>query len=200
MENSIFSFGFACVSEVRHIWCIKVSDYYVYTPQKSVTPIISEIKGNGLRKRKIKEEHPTDKQSQINSNNTTDQLIDHAKALIDTAKTFVTKPVGHKHGTKQPTTSPVGTGGKPKPKPKALDMLHGQTLNNLATLKVGTDGTSDTNSSRKIKCKICTEILSSFKELNTHHQNDHGIVSCTKCDKTSIHSSHLISICIRTGN
>ena len=77
----------------------------------------------------------------------------------------------------------MGTGGKPKPKPKALDMLHGQTLNNIATLKVGTDGTSDADSSTKIKCKICTEIFSSFKELNTHHQNDLGIVSCTKCDK-----------------
>ena len=39
------------------IWYNKVSDYYVYTTPKCVTPIISDIKGYGLRKRPIKEEN-----------------------------------------------------------------------------------------------------------------------------------------------
>ena len=42
------------------IWSNKVSDYYVYTTQKCVTPIISNIKGYGLQKRPIKEETPSD--------------------------------------------------------------------------------------------------------------------------------------------
>ena len=67
-----------------------------------------------------------------------DQLIDHAKALIDMAKTFVTKPVGRKQSRKQPTAKPVKSGIKPK----ALDVLHGVTMNKLATLHVETDGSS----------------------------------------------------------
>ena len=68
----------------------------------------------------------------------TDQSIDHAKALINTAKTFVTKPVSRKHSRKQPTAEPA----KADIKPKALDILHGVTMNKLATLHVETDGSS----------------------------------------------------------
>ena len=116
----------------------------------------------------------------------TDQLIDHAKALIDTAKTFVTKPVSRKHSSKQPTAKPV----KANVNLKALDILHGVTMNKLATLHVKTDGSSqpsDVDSSipkcRKIKHKMCTEIFGSVKDLNIHHKQDHGIVKCTKCNK-----------------
>ena len=103
----------------------------------------------------------------------TDQLIHHAKALINTAKTFVTKPVSHKHDRKQPTALPVETDVKPK----ALDIHHRVTLNKLATLHMETDGSSgpsDADSStpkcRKIKCKMCMEIFGSVKELNTDHK------------------------------
>ena len=116
----------------------------------------------------------------------TDQLIDHAKALIDTAKTFVTKPASRKHSRKQPPAKPV----KADVKPKALDILHRVTMTKLATLHVETDGSSrpsDVDSSipecRKIKCKKCMEIFGSVKDLNIHHKQDHGIVKCTKCDK-----------------
>ena len=48
-------------------------------PPKCVTPIISEIKGYGLWQRPIKEEPPSDEQSQINQpEDNTDKLIDHA--------------------------------------------------------------------------------------------------------------------------
>ena len=169
------------------IWSKKVRDYYVYTILKCVTPIISDIKGYGLQKRPIKEEPPSDEQSQKTpTDDNTDQLIDHAKALIDTAKTFITKPVGHKHGRKHPATSPVETDVKPK----ALDVLHGETMNKLTTLQVETDGSSrpsdadsNTQKHRKIRCKMCNEIFSSVKELNTHHKNDHGIVNCNKFSK-----------------
>ena len=116
----------------------------------------------------------------------TDQLIDHAKALIDTAKSFVTKPVSRKYSRKQPTAKPA----KADIKPKALDVLHGVTMNKLATLRVEMDGSSrpsGVDSSipkcRKIKCKMCMEIFGSVKDLNIHHKQDHGIVKCTKCDK-----------------
>ena len=115
-----------------------------------------------------------------------DQLIDHAQALIDTAKTFVTKPVGHKQPKKQPAAKPVESGKDPM----ALDVLHGMTMNKLTTLHVETDGSnclSDadpiTPKCRKIKCKMCTEIFGSVKDLNIHHKQDHGIVKCEKCEK-----------------
>ena len=120
------------------------------------------------------------------SEDKTDQLIDHAQALIDMAKTFVTKPVGHKQPKKQPTAKPVKSGNEPM----ALDVLHGMTMNKLTTLHVETDGSncpSDADPNipkrRKIKCKMCTEIFGSVKDLNIHHKQDHGIVKCTKCEK-----------------
>ena len=53
-----------------------------------------------------------------------DQLIDYAKALIDMAKMFVTKPVGRKQPRKQPSAKPVKSGDKAQ----ALDVLHGVML------------------------------------------------------------------------
>ena len=78
------------------IWSNKVSDYHVLTKSKEVTPVISEVKGYGLRARPIKTKPPTD---DLNEDKT-DQLIDQAHALIDMAKTFVTKPVSRKHPRK----------------------------------------------------------------------------------------------------
>ena len=103
----------------------------------------------------------------------TDQLIDQAQALIDMAKSFVTKPVGRK----QPMKQLIAKAAKSVDEPKALDVLHSKTMNKLATLQVETDGSSqpsDTGSStpkhRKIKCKMCTEIFGSIKGLNIHHK------------------------------
>ena len=78
------------------IWSKKVCDYHVFTTSKEVTPIISEVKGYGLCARPIKVEAPAD---DLNDDNT-DQLIDQAQALINTAKTFVTKPVNRKQPRK----------------------------------------------------------------------------------------------------
>ena len=78
------------------IWSNKVGDYHVLTKPKEVTPIISEVKGYGLCTRPIKTEAPADDLNQDKN----DQLIDQAHALFDTAKTFVTKPVSHKHPRK----------------------------------------------------------------------------------------------------
>ena len=176
------------------IWSKKVRDYHVFSAPKEVTPIISDVKGYGLCKRPIKVEPQMDDLTEKTpTEDKMDQLIDHAKALIDTAKTFVTKPVGRKHSRKQPTAKPV----KADVKPKALDILHRVTMNKLATLHVETDGSSrpsDVDSSirkhRKIKCKMCTEIFGSVKDLNIHHKQDHGIIKCTKCNKYfSIQSS-----------
>ena len=115
----------------------------------------------------------------------TDQLIDQAHALIDTAKTFITKPVSHKHPRKRPMKS-----AEASKVPKALDVLQDMTINKLRTLHVETDGSNRPSDSvpstpkrRKIKCKMCDEIFSSVKDLNLHHKQDHGIVKCLKCDK-----------------
>ena len=112
-------------------------DYYKFTSAPEVTPVISDVKGYGLHKRQIKEEFPLEDQSQSDTI-ATDKLIDQAKALINTAKTFVTKPVKRKHGST--SFSPSST-SRTQPKPNPLDSLQEQTVRNLTTLHVGTDGT-----------------------------------------------------------
>ena len=174
------------LSEIElDIWCNRVVDYYKFSSAPEVTPVISDVKGYGLRKRQLKEEFPLEDQSQSQSD--CDKLIDQAKALINTAKTFVTKPVKRKHGSK--SFSPSST-GRTQPKANALDSLQEQTVCNLATLHVGTDGTMTPSTEmptpakrRKISCKLCFNTFSSVKELNTHHRKDHGIVQCPECDK-----------------
>ena len=163
-------------------WCNTVQDYYEFKIFKEITPVITEVKGYGLRARQIKSEPSTE---DLKSDKT-DQLIDQAQALIDTAKTFATKPVNRKHSRKRSTEN----SSKPDVKLKALDMLHEMTVNNLSTLHVGTDGTNlpsdsvpHTPKKRKIKCKMCSEIFGNVRELNVHHKKDHGIVKCPKCDK-----------------
>ena len=116
------------------IWSKKVRNYHVFNTPKAVTSIISYVKGYGLCKRPIKVELQVEELDEDKM----DQLIDHAKALIDTAKTFVTKPVSRKQPRKQPTAKPVKSGDKAQ----ALDVHHGVTMNKLATLHVEMDGTS----------------------------------------------------------
>ena len=164
------------------IWCNTVQDYHEFKIPKEITPVISEVKGYGLRARPIKSEPITEDPK----SDKTDQLIDQVQALIDTAKTFATKPVNRKHSRKRSTENTL----KPDAKLKALDVLHEMTVNNLSTLHVGTDGTNvpsdsvpHTPKKRKIKCKMCSEIFGSMRELNVHHKKDHGIVKCPKCDK-----------------
>ena len=115
------------------IWSNKVGDYHVLAKPKEVILIISEVKGYGLRARPIKTEPPTDDLHE----DKTDQLIDQAHALIDMAKTFVNKPVSHKHPGKRPVkTTESGN------VPKALDVLQDMTLNKLRTLHVESDGSN----------------------------------------------------------
>ena len=170
------------------IWCNRVKDYYKFTPAPDVTPVISDIKGYGSHKRRIKEEVSPEDQSQSQSDTiATDKLIDQANALINTAKQFVTKPVKRKYGLK--SGSPLAT-GKTKAKDSALEVLQEQTIRNLTTFHVGTDGAMKPSTespplakSRKIRCKLCDKMFSSVKGLNTHHHMDHGIVQCPKCGK-----------------
>ena len=164
------------------IWSNKVGDYHVLTKPKEVMRIISDVKGYGLRTRSIKMEPPADDLNEDKTN----QLIDQAHALIDMAKTFVTKPVSHKHPRKRPVKAT-----KSNKVPKALDVLQDMTINKLRTLHVETNGSNQPSDSvpntpkrRKIKCKMCDEIFSSVKDLNLHHKQDHGIVKCLKCDKS----------------
>ena len=113
------------VSEIEaDIWCNRVEDYCKYTSAPEVTPVISDVKGYGLCNRPIKEEIPQEDQSQSDTI-ATDKLIDQAKALINTAKTFVTKPVKRKYGSK--SLSPSSTSNT-QPKGNALDVLQEQTV------------------------------------------------------------------------
>ena len=99
------------------------------SPQSSV-----DVKGYDLRKRPTKVEP----QMEDVSEDKMDQLIDHAQVLIDMAKTFVTKLVGHRQPKKQPAAKPV----KSCKDTMALDVLHGMTMNKLTTLHVETDGSN----------------------------------------------------------
>ena len=96
------------VSEVESdIWCNHVMDYYKFTSASEATPVISYIKGYGSCKCQIKEEFPLEDQSQSDTT-ATDKLIDQAKAIKNTVKSFVTKPVKRKHGSKS-GSSPSST-------------------------------------------------------------------------------------------
>ena len=93
------------------IWSNNLRNYHVFNIPKEVTPIISDVKGYGLRKRPIKVELQGD---DLNEDKT-DPLIDHAKALIDMAKSFVSKPVGHKQPRKQPIANLSNQRINPRP-------------------------------------------------------------------------------------
>ena len=154
----------------------------MYTPlPRKKAPIIIDMRGYGLRSRPIKSEPDTPEPAK--GNNKMEQLMDQAQALIDKAKRFVTKPVHGKHSRKRPHSSNDD-------KPKALDVLHNMTINKLSTLHVETDGTARPSESvqpapkaQKIRCRLCTEVFSTVRELNTHHRKDHGIVKCPKCER-----------------
>ena len=175
------------VSELESdIWCNRVVDYYRYTSAPEVTPVISDVKGYGLLKHSIKEKTPQEDQSQSYTI-ATDKLIDQAKALINTAKTFITKPVKRKYGSKSHTSSSTSN---TQLKGNALDVLQEQTVRNLTILHVGTDGSMRPRTevppqvkSQKIRCKLCDNTFSSVKGLNIHHHKDQGIVQCPKCGK-----------------
>ena len=98
----------------------RVMDYYKFTSAPEVTPVISDIKGYGSRKCRIKEEFPLEDQSQPDTT-ATDKLIDQAKALINTVKTFIMKPVKKKHGSKSGSSLP--STNRTKSKGSALDVL-----------------------------------------------------------------------------
>ena len=52
------------------------------------------------------------------------------------------------------------------------------------SLPVETDNTSTHDKpTRTIRCKISKEPFGSIKELNEHHQVDHGIMDCEQCGK-----------------
>ena len=164
------------------IWSNKVREYYVHTTTADKAPIITDMKGYGLRSRPVKSEPDTSEPAK--GNNKTEQLIDQAHALIDKAKRFVTKPVHSKHSRKRPHSSDNND------EPKALDVLHNMTINKLSTLHVETDGTTKPSESvqpalkaRKIRCRLCAGVFSTVRELNTHHRKDHGIVKCPKCER-----------------
>ena len=78
------------------IWTKQVCNYYVYVPQE-ITPIIENVKGYGLQNKQIKTEPAADKVADM----ATDDLLDHATALINKAKSLANKPVTRKHSKKQ---------------------------------------------------------------------------------------------------
>ena len=172
------------------IWSNKITEFHVFKPTPIMNPVISDVKGYGLRSRPLKikiEKMSSAPDEQPAETDETEVLLDQAQALINTAKGFVTKPVNCKHCRKHASTLPVGT----ESDAQALDVLHQVTMNKLTTVRVTLDGANQSSAStsippikkRKIKCKMCDSTFDSVKELNFHHKQYHGIVQCEKCDK-----------------
>ena len=98
-----------------------------------------------------------------------ERLLAHANALINRVSSFVTKPVNAKYGNKGMRI----TGEKPN---RNVEMASASTE---LSLPVETDDTSTHDKlTYTIRCKICKEPFGSIKELNEHHQVDHGVVDC----------------------
>ena len=113
------------------IWSNKVRDYHVFMKSNEVAPVIRKVKGYGLHARPIKTEPPMDEPREDKTN----ELINQAHALIDTAKNFVTKPVSHTHPRKRKAA-------KTEDDQKALDVLQDVTIAKLKPLHVKTNGTN----------------------------------------------------------
>ena len=103
-----------------------------------------------------------------------ERLLAHANALINKVSSFVTKPVNAKYGNKGMATT------------------HDRPNQNVETpsapmdppLPVETEATTTHDKpTRTIRYKICKESFFSIKELNDHHQADHGVVDCEQCGK-----------------
>ena len=169
-----------CLGELKiDIWCNTVHQFYKFTSAPEL--VISNVKGFGLREHILNTEDPTPPPEDT-SDDKTAALLSHAQSLLDRAKVFVTKPPSKSKSGKRKLTDVKKQSGS------AIDLLHSQTLDNLALLHVGTDGNSQQAEApepkkRQIKCKMCSKIFETLRELNAHHRADHGIVKCPKCDK-----------------
>ena len=157
------------------IWCGSVHKYYQYTPPLQ----IQIVSVRGACKQVLK----TEIENEVSppSVDETKELLDHAHNLLERVKVFATKPVQAKH-------RPTPKSGK-QATSEALDALHSTTMSNLAPLHVGTDGDTTTAANepstkkRKVKCKMCPNSFPNVKELNQHHKDDHGVVTCKDCNK-----------------
>ena len=115
-----------------------------------------------------------------------DSLLSQAEKLVNKAKDLATV---NDNTAKNNKSKPKRKGKSPAVKQDvscvgtttdALNALHQKTTVNLTP--IGTDPWK-TVRVRTIYCKLCTECFSSVGELNRHHRNDHGVVSCKDCDK-----------------
>ena len=178
------------------IWCNNVSNYYEYQPMPD--PLIEPtnvkltlVKGYGGTKRSITGENEVIdvKRERVTSPVETDDigsLLSQAEKLVNKAKDLATVT---DNTAKTNKSKPKRKGKSPAVKQDvlrvetttdALNALHLKTMANLTP--IGTDP-QKTVRVRTIYCKLCTECFSSIGELNRHHRNDHGVVSCKDCDK-----------------
>ena len=171
-------------------------NYYEYQP--AADPLseptdfkLTLVKGYGGTKRFINDENVVIdvKHERVTSPVETDdidKLLSQAEKLVNKAKDLAT------------VTDNTAKRNKSKPKRKsknsavkkdvlcvgtttdAPNTLHQKTMVNLTP--IGTDPRK-TVCVRTIYCKMCTKCFSSVGELNSHHRNDHGVVSCKDCDK-----------------
>ena len=136
-----------------------------------------------------------------------DNLLYHAKTLVQQVKVELNSggenPLPQdaknlrkkrKHASHVETTT-ASTTPKKKRKPhshvetsNALDALHHETL---ARLKPVGETPKPTKLERTIKCRLCTKIFSTTRDLNNHHREEHGIVDCPQCEKKFTNQSSL---------
>ena len=173
-----------------------MSTYYEYQPtpdplseQRNIK--LTLVKGYGGTKRSITCEHEVIdvKRERVTSPVETDNigsLLSQAEKLVNKAKDLATVPDNTaKRNKSKPKRKGKSTAVKQdvlrvETTTDALNALHQKTMVNLTP--IGTDPWK-TVRVRTIYCKLCTECFSSIGELNRHHRNDHGVVSCKDCDK-----------------
>ena len=159
--------------------------------ETELKPVITSIRGYNLRSSRYYEnttdnndDEPKHKKAKgahpSRSGPSPERLLAHANALISKVSSFVSEPADVKHGGKKPEV-----------------LFTDKNKFNVETAKQSSEGplpvemsdssTPVRNTQNKpactIRCKICIDSFSSIKELNEHHQKDHGVVDCELCDK-----------------
>ena len=125
------------------------------------TPIITHVKGYGLRSR-IKLETTADssdiKQDPDTEDVSTSDLMKQAESLLSRAQKLVSKP-------------------DRKRKHSEMSHLGVET----PTTPADQENISPAKPTGKIKCQLCKQKFLTLIELQNHHSTDHSIVKCNKC-------------------
>ena len=170
------------------IWCGNIPGFYQYVPDPDpdtlqVTPLLvdgygSENKESALTLKSIKTEVKTEEKE---LDQEPAKLIEHANSLIRSMRSLTTDSGNKKHSSSSPQKKKKRTVRVETNVSNALDDLYSSTIDKLSVVSKPTS--SDQPKPRTIKCKMCSDSFTSVRNLNLHHKQDHGVVTCEECSK-----------------